>query len=128
MLSSRNTKFIVVTAALQSETYTLANRFGSCLSISFLALMVCLQCSYNDFRRVDVSRNVSYAPEEKMFCTLILLRYLVGTSSAMKNLFQAVNAQFSCKLSCRSLISGNFQFCLFRLIILLIFVLKSSIE
>lgn len=108
MLSSRNTKFIVAIAALQLETYTLANRFGSCLSISFLALMVCLQCSYNDFRRVDVSRNVFYAPDEKMFCTLILLRYLAGTSSAMKNLFQAVNAQFSCKLSCRSLISGNF--------------------
>ena len=128
MLSSGNAKFTVVKAALQSEIYTLANRFGSCLSISFLALMICLQCSYIDFRRADVSRNVLYTPEEKNFCTLILLRYLVGTSRAMKNLFKAVNAQFSCKLSCRSLISGNFQFCFFRLTAVLIFVLKSSIE
>ena len=37
-----------------------ANRFDGCQSTLFLTLLICLQCSDNDFWEGDVSRDVLY--------------------------------------------------------------------
>ena len=38
------------------------HRFDDCSSSSFLTLLICLQCSENDFGGADVSRDVLYEP------------------------------------------------------------------
>ena len=48
-----------------------ANRVGGCPSHSFLNLLICLQCSANDFEGGDVSRDVLYESEKtRKFCML----------------------------------------------------------
>ena len=43
-----------------------ANKLDVCPSNSFLTLLICLQCSDNDFGGGDVSRDVLYKPGAKV--------------------------------------------------------------
>ena len=49
-------------AALKSETCMQAKKLDGCSSASFLAILICLQYSDNNFWGSDISSNVLYVP------------------------------------------------------------------
>ena len=70
-----------------------ANRLDGCPSKSFFTLLICLQCSDNNFGGSVVTRHVLYEPEKTSeYFMLIFLRIFSGTPSAMKKILLAVNA------------------------------------
>ena len=70
-----------------------ANRVDDFPSTSFLTLLICLQCSYNDFGGRDVSSDVSYAPEGKVdLVRIVFSKWLLGIPSAIKKLLEAINS------------------------------------
>ena len=67
--------------------------FYGCPFNSFLTLLVCLQCSDNDFGGGVVTKDVFYEPEKiTKYLMLTFVRILSGTPSAVKKLLSAVNA------------------------------------
>ena len=70
-----------------------AIRLDGWSSNSFLTLLICSQCSDNDFGGGVVTRDVLYEPEKTSeYFMLIFFRIFSGTPSAMKKLLSAVNA------------------------------------
>ena len=62
MYNLKNTKCIREKVALSLETCIRANRLDRCPSNSFLTLLICLQCSNNNFGGGDVSGSILYDP------------------------------------------------------------------
>ena len=61
-----------------------ANKLDCCPSNSFLALLICLQCSDNDIGGGDVSRDVLYETGGKVdLITVVFAGYLSCIPSAM---------------------------------------------
>ena len=58
MSNSKNTKCIVEKVVLSVETCMQANKLDGWPASCFLTLLICLQCSDNDFGGGDVSRDV----------------------------------------------------------------------
>ena len=78
-----------------------------------LTLLICLQCSDNDFRRGVASRDLSYAPEQIsgfLFMLIFKLKKIFFLIlSAMKNILWEINVKFSCVTSFKYLIWGAFN-------------------
>ena len=66
MTNSKDTKCIREKVALGLESCMQANKLDGCSFNSFLALLICLQCSDNQFGGGDVSRDVLYEPGGKV--------------------------------------------------------------
>ena len=66
MSNSKKTKWIGEKIYLQLETCMEASKLDGWPSSSFLTFLICLQGSDNDFGGGDVSRDVLYAPEDKV--------------------------------------------------------------
>ena len=69
-----------------------ANKLDGCPSNSFLTLLICLQCSDNDFGGGDVSRDVLYDPGGKVdLISVVFSRCLSAIPSAIKKILEAIN-------------------------------------
>ena len=65
------------------------NKLDVSSSISFLALLICLQCSDNDFGGGDVASNVLYEPGSKVdLVCLVFSRCLLSIPSAIKRILE----------------------------------------
>ena len=70
-----------------------ANRLDGCPFNSFFTLLICLQCSDNDFGGGDVSRDVLYEPGGRTdLLSVVFSRYLLSIPSAINRVLQAINA------------------------------------
>ena len=68
------------------------NKLGGCPSNLFLTLLICLQCSDNDFGGGDVSRDVLYDPGGKVeLISVVFSRCLSSIPSAIKKILEAIN-------------------------------------
>ena len=68
------------------------NKLDGCPSNLFLTLLICLQCSDNDFWGGDVSRDVLYEPGDRIdFLSAVFSRYLTNIPSAIKIVLEAIN-------------------------------------
>ena len=69
-----------------------ANELDGWPSNSFLTLLICLQCSNNDFGGGDVSRNVLYEPGGKVdLISVVFSRCLSSIPSAIKKILETIN-------------------------------------
>ena len=69
-----------------------ANKLHGCPSSLFLTLLICLQCSDNDFGGGDVSRDVLYDPRGKVdLVSVVLSTCLSAIPSAIKKVLKAIN-------------------------------------
>ena len=69
-----------------------ANKLDGCPSNSFLILLLCLQCSDNNFGGGDVSSDVLYEPWGNVDqINVVFSRYLSGIPSAIKIVLEAMN-------------------------------------
>ena len=76
----------------QSETCMQANKLDGCPSNLFLTLVICLQCSDNEFEGGDASGNVLYEPGGKVDLIFIVFsRRLLSMPSAKKRILEAIN-------------------------------------
>ena len=80
----------------------------------FLTLLICLQCSDNDFRRGVASRDLSYVPEQIsgfLFMLIFKLKKKIffNTKRNEKHIVWEINVKFSCVTSFKYLIWGAFN-------------------
>ena len=69
-----------------------ANKLDGCPSNSFLILLICLQCSDNNFGGGDVLGDVLYEPGGNVDqINVVFSRYLSGIPSAIKIVLEAMN-------------------------------------
>ena len=69
-----------------------ANKLDGCPSNSFLILLICLQCSDNNFGGGDVSGDVLYEPGGNVDqINVVFSRYLSGIPRTIKIVLEAMN-------------------------------------
>ena len=77
----------------------LASKLDGCPSNSFLILLICLQCSDNDFGRSDVSIDVLYELGGKVdLINVVFSRCLSSIPSAIKKILEASQCVFLVRL------------------------------
>ena len=91
MSSSKNIKCFGEKDATESELCMQTNKLDGCPSNLFLTLLICLQCSDNDFGG-DVSSNVLYELGLKVdLISVVFSRCLLNIPSTIKIVLEAIN-------------------------------------
>ena len=85
MSNPKNSKCIGEKVALSLKTCMQANKLDGSPSNSFLTLLICLQCSDNDFGGGDILWDVLYEPGGKVDLISVVFSSVVGYTKRDKN-------------------------------------------